>query len=180
MGFHFLKQYRYATNPLNVYVTNDYIFFCTITCSLLSMCNNFVNDIISWNKMFTNVVMFGQISTGPMYLIVHYSCHTETCILLLTPCNVICLLWNNTTVCIDYLFIAPYRLLCITVYLHMNVYTVTTYGCTQTEYKQNASWSQEWCLWLVTYIQICIYVHKRICACIWMSNMIIPHVTSPA
>ena len=42
-----LKEYRYVTNHLHVYVSNYYIFICTVILLLLAICHNFVNVNIS-------------------------------------------------------------------------------------------------------------------------------------
>ena len=70
------KQYRYVTNPLDLYVTNDYIFVWIATILLLIMCLTLVITNISWN---TTVVIFGHISTGPMDLIFLLECITGAC-----------------------------------------------------------------------------------------------------
>ena len=64
----FSKQYRYVTNHLPLYVTNYYIFVFTVTLLLLTMCFSLVNTSKSSNTTFTTIVVFHQISKGPMYL----------------------------------------------------------------------------------------------------------------
>ena len=44
-------------------------FFWTIILLLPIICYNVVNVVISWNKTFTNIVIFDQISTGPLFII---------------------------------------------------------------------------------------------------------------
>ena len=69
MRISFLKQYRYVTNHVILFVTNYYIFVCIITHLLLTMCFTLVNATFSCNVTFTTIVMFGQNSTGLLDLI---------------------------------------------------------------------------------------------------------------
>ena len=64
----FSKQYRYVTSHLHLYVTNYYIFVCTISLLLLIMCLTLVNADISRNTTFTTIVIFGQINICSMDL----------------------------------------------------------------------------------------------------------------
>ena len=68
MRIPFSKQYQYITNYLHLYVTNYYIFFCTIIHLLLTMCLALFSHNISWNSTFMTVIIFGQISICPMDL----------------------------------------------------------------------------------------------------------------
>ena len=68
MRIPFPKQYRYVTNHLYLYLTNYYIFVCTFTLFLLTICLAILNASIFSNMTFTPIVLFGQISSGPMDL----------------------------------------------------------------------------------------------------------------
>ena len=66
MRIPFSTQSRYVTNHWHLYVTNDYIFVCTVILLLLTVGLNLVKANISWNTTFTTMVIFGQISIGTM------------------------------------------------------------------------------------------------------------------
>ena len=60
MRIPFSKQYRYVTNHLYSYVTNYYIFVCTLILLLLTAWHNFVSDNIPWKNKIYNYYNIGQ------------------------------------------------------------------------------------------------------------------------
>ena len=62
-----------------VYVTNYYVFVCTVNFLLLSMFLTLVNANISWNITFATIVVFGQTSSGPMDFLFRNLLSFSTC-----------------------------------------------------------------------------------------------------
>ena len=56
----------HVTSNLCLYLTNYYIFVCTVTLWLLTVCLTVVNANISLNMSYTCLDIFGQISSIPM------------------------------------------------------------------------------------------------------------------
>ena len=52
-----------------LWITTFYSY--TITILLFTMCYNLANVNISWNTTFTTIVIFGQISTGLIYIYIY-------------------------------------------------------------------------------------------------------------
>ena len=75
MRIPFSKQYRYVINHLNLYVNKYFHFFLhsnPITVYYMS-------GTISWKTTATTVLIFDQISTGPIFTKYKYThCHTYT------------------------------------------------------------------------------------------------------
>ena len=57
----FPKQFRNIPDNLHLFLTNDYIFFFTITLQL-TVCLTLINGNIFSNMIFTSIKIFGQIS----------------------------------------------------------------------------------------------------------------------
>ena len=70
----FSKLHRYVTNHLYLYATNYYSFVFTVSLLLLTMCLSLVNVKILL-KTITTIIIWQQISTGPMDLFfIQYTC----------------------------------------------------------------------------------------------------------
>ena len=70
LGFYKYLRQQYATwcisCSLQLYITDYYIYICTITLLLLTMCLILVNGSIFWNATFYKYCNIWPISTGPM------------------------------------------------------------------------------------------------------------------